>query len=220
MLKIIHCHIYLGTDQLCLRTVSTPMTIVLNLISIMLTSLIVLTSLNGPLAVVLIVIHLFTDGSLLIVSFWPSKAISVLNTTIMLINNPTKLGGCNSHVDLENINHWLNLAKESIASKNYHHHQSLWSDEHIQWDSLINLIVGCKNKRGSFFIEICCQFVKENIGTKFATFCEGKYLLRSLQSQSKFLSKCSNPKYLHVHLKHFWRSPKVQVAQTNYVSSF
>ena len=77
---------------------------------------------------------------------------------------------------------------------------------------------GCKKKRGSFFIEICCEFVKENIGTKFPTFCEGKYLLRSLQSQSNFLSKCSEPKYLHVHLKHFWRSPKVHVAKTNFVS--
>ena len=105
MLKIIHCHIYLGTDQLCLRTVSTPMTRALNLISIMLTSLIVLTSLSGPLAVVLIVIHLSTDGPLLIVSFWPSKAISVLNTTIMLINKPSKLERCKSRVDFENITH-------------------------------------------------------------------------------------------------------------------
>ena len=62
----------------------------------------------------------------------------------------------------------------------------------VRWTNS-RIMSGCKKKRGSFFIEICCEFVKENIGTKFPTFCEGKYLLRSLQSQSKFLSKCQNP---------------------------
>ena len=151
---------------------------------------------------------LFTSPGLMVRCWWSvfghiKSSACIPNIIIML----PKFGGCNIRVDYSL--HWIK------QKKNEHHHQSLKSDEQIQWTFLANIISGRKKKCGSFFIEICCEFVKENIGTKFATFCEGKYLLRSPQSQSKFLSKCSDPKYLHVHLKHFWRSTKVQTAQSN-----